>query len=83
MTRSTFEPYGVGLPDKQDDMQEFVNGVLAGMFEDGSWQSLYDEWVGQYTGEEADDPADLTLEGALEQRPCDEFCKDIKKEGLD
>jgi glutamate transport system substrate-binding protein len=79
----TFEPYGVGLPDKQDDMQEFVNGVLADIFADGTWQGLYDEWVGQYTGEEADDPAQLTLEDALEQRPCDEFCKDIKKEGLD
>ena len=77
----TVEPYGIGLPDKQDDMQEFVNEVLAGMFEDGSWDDIYEEWVGQYTGEEADDPSALTLEDALGQRPCDEFCKDIEKEG--
>ena len=79
----TVEPYGIGLPDKQDDMQEFLNGVLAEMFEDGSWQEIYDEWVGQYTGEEADDPSAMDLDGALELRPCDEFCKDIDKDGLD
>ncbi|MCA1707973.1 MAG: transporter substrate-binding domain-containing protein, partial [Actinobacteria bacterium] len=79
----TVEPYGIGLPDKQDDMQEFVNEVLAGMFEDGTWDSIYEEWVGQYTGEEADDASAMTLEDALELRPCDEFCKDIEKEGLD
>ena len=70
----TSDPYGVGIPDGQTDMQEFVNGVLTESFEDGSWQEYYDKWVGSVTGEEADDPAEWTLEEALENYPCVETC---------
>jgi len=70
----TDEPYGVGIPDGQTDMQGFVDGVIEGTFEDGTWDTLYEEWVGQYTGEEADHPERLTLQDALELFPCVEFC---------
>jgi glutamate transport system substrate-binding protein len=70
----TDEPYGVGIPDGQTDMQGFVDGVIEETFEDGTWDELYEEWVGQYTGEEADHPERLTLQDALDLFPCVEFC---------
>jgi ABC-type amino acid transport substrate-binding protein len=70
----TDEPYGVGIPDGQTDMQGFVDGVIEETFEDGTWDTLYEEWVGQYTGEEADHPERLTLQDALDLFPCVEFC---------
>ena len=70
----TDEPYGIGIPDGQTDMQGFVDGVVEGTFEDGTWDELYQEWVGQYTGEEADHPERLTLQDALDLFPCVEFC---------
>jgi ABC-type amino acid transport substrate-binding protein len=70
----TDEPYGVGIPDGQTDMQGFVDGVIEGTFEDGTWDDLYQEWVGQYTGEEADHPERLSLQDALDLFPCVEFC---------
>ena len=70
----TTDPYGIGIPDGQTDMQEFINEILTETFEDGRWQDLYDQWVGGVTGEEADDPAEWTLEEALENYPCSETC---------
>ena len=70
----TTEPYGVGMKNKTADLQEFVQGVVEGTFEDGSWDDLYEEWIGQYTGEPADDPSQMTLEDAYKLFPCEEFC---------
>ena len=67
------EPYGIGIPDGDTEMKEFVDGVLADMFEDGSWDEIYTEWVGTYTDTEPEQP-DLTLDEALKMRPCEEFC---------
>jgi ABC-type amino acid transport substrate-binding protein len=71
----TTEPYGIGLPDGETDMQDFVNEVLDSIYADGTWDDLYQEWVGQYTGAEADDPQRVTLEDAFKLFPCVEFCK--------
>ena len=76
----TKEPYGAGLPDEDPEMAEFVSGVIEETFESGEWQELYDKWVGKYTGEEADDPANYELADAYELFPCDEFCKEAKNE---
>lgn len=70
----TTEPYGIGLPNKTEDMREFVNGVLQESFEDGTWQEIYDEWVGQYVEGEPEHPQDYTLDDALKLFPCVEFC---------
>ena len=70
----TTDPYGAGVPDGDTDLQGFVNDVLTEMHEDGSWQELYDTWVGGVLGEEADDPQEWTLEEALENYPCVETC---------
>ncbi|MDQ3957840.1 MAG: transporter substrate-binding domain-containing protein [Actinomycetota bacterium] len=69
----TVEPYGIGLPEGDSDMQEFVNSVLTELYESGRYAEIYDQWVGQYTDTEAEIP-DMTLQEALELRPCEELC---------
>ncbi|MFN2390047.1 MAG: glutamate ABC transporter substrate-binding protein [Actinomycetota bacterium] len=70
----TTDPYGAGIPDGDTEFKEFVDGVLDESFEDGTWDGLYENWVGQHTGVEAEDPSQMTLEDALEIYPCDETC---------
>jgi glutamate transport system substrate-binding protein len=68
------DPYGIGIPQGQDDMKEFVDGVVEATFDDGRWDELYDKWVGSFTGEEAEHPSEWTLEEALKDNPCSETC---------
>ncbi|HYI46551.1 MAG TPA: glutamate ABC transporter substrate-binding protein [Actinomycetota bacterium] len=70
----TTDPYGAGIKEGDTEFADFVSGVLDETLEDGTWQDLYDNWVGQYTGDEAEDPTDWTLEQALETYPCVETC---------
>jgi glutamate transport system substrate-binding protein len=70
----TREPYGVGIPNNSPELQEFLDGVIEQSFEDGTWDDLYEKWVGQYTNEPPDHPRDMTLQEALELFPCEEFC---------
>jgi glutamate transport system substrate-binding protein len=72
--RLTVEPYGIGLPEGDAELQEFLDGVVEETFENGEWDRLYEKWVGQYTGEPADDPAKMTLKEALKLFPCEETC---------
>ena len=46
----TEEPYGIGMKKGKTDMQEFVNGVLNDMLEDGRWEEIYDEYLGGIEG---------------------------------
>ena len=39
------EPYGIGINKDNTDLVRFVNGVLAEMRADGTWQRLYDKWL--------------------------------------
>jgi polar amino acid transport system substrate-binding protein len=39
------EPYGVGIRKGNDDLVRFVNGVLARIGADGTWERLYDRWL--------------------------------------
>ncbi|HZK51133.1 MAG TPA: glutamate ABC transporter substrate-binding protein [Actinomycetota bacterium] len=70
----TTEPYGVGVAEGETEAAEFLSETIEMSFEDGTWDELYEEWVGQYTGEEAEHPSELTLEDAYELFPCDETC---------
>jgi glutamate transport system substrate-binding protein len=72
--RLTVEPYGIGLPEGDAELQEFLDGVVEETFENGEWDRLYEKWVGQYTGEPADDPAKMTLKESLKLFPCEETC---------
>ncbi|MDQ3986697.1 MAG: glutamate ABC transporter substrate-binding protein [Actinomycetota bacterium] len=76
----TVEPYGVGIPDGDQELAGFVSEVIEGTFESGEWQDMYDKWVGKYTGEDPDHPEGYTLSDAYELFPCDEFCKEAKEE---
>jgi ABC-type amino acid transport substrate-binding protein len=70
----TEEPYGIGVPDKDTELSEFIDGVLDEIYESGRWTEIYDEWVGQFTDTEGEEPPTKSLEEALEDRPCEEFC---------
>ena len=70
----TVEPYGVGIADGDKELKGFVDGVIDEFLQGGEFDRLYQKWVGQYTGEPADDPAKMTLQDALKLFPCDETC---------
>ncbi len=60
----TTEPYGAGIKEGDKELQGFVTETLEAAQEDGTWEELYQEWVGQYTGQEQAPPK-MTLEEAL------------------
>ncbi|HZA19889.1 MAG TPA: glutamate ABC transporter substrate-binding protein [Actinomycetota bacterium] len=70
----TKEPYGVGMANDNPELQAFLDETIEASFEDGTWDELYEKWVGQYTGEEPDHPQDYTLQDALDLFPCLETC---------
>jgi polar amino acid transport system substrate-binding protein len=43
------EPYGMAISKAHPDFVRFVNGVLARMRADGSWQAIYARWLGKLT----------------------------------
>ena len=75
----TTDPYGAGVQDGDTEFADFVSGVLEDTFEDGTWEELYDKWIGKYTGQEPEDPAEVTLEDAYKIYPCSETCPKKKK----
>ena len=70
----TTDPYGAGVAEGDTEFADFVSGVIDETFEDGTWDELYEKWIGQYTGQESEDPSEWTLEEALEEYPCVETC---------
>lgn len=70
----TTEPYGMGLAEGDTEFQEFLNATLDEAFEDGTWDEIYDTWVGQYVEGEPEHPSDYTLQDALDLFPCSETC---------
>ncbi|MDQ4126241.1 MAG: glutamate ABC transporter substrate-binding protein [Actinomycetota bacterium] len=74
----TVEPYGIGVPEGDTEMKEFVDGVLQELYDDGTYDEIYQEWVGQYLGTETPIP-DMSLDEALKLRPCEELCDQVKK----
>jgi polar amino acid transport system substrate-binding protein len=44
-SRFTEEPYGLGISKDHPEFVGFVNGVLAQLRADGTWQQLYDHWL--------------------------------------
>lgn len=66
----TTEPYGVGIPEGDEEMKQFVDESIEEFISSGAWQETYDEWVGQYLPEEQQQgPPDITLEEALKLFP--------------
>jgi glutamate transport system substrate-binding protein len=66
----TEEPYGVGIPEGDEQMKEFVDESVAEFIDSGAWQEAYDRWVGQYIPEEQQQgPPEITLEEALKLFP--------------
>jgi ABC-type amino acid transport substrate-binding protein len=71
----TTDPYGAGVKEGDTEFADFVSKVIDESLTSGAWQDIYDNWIGKYTGEEAEDPGGWTLEDALKNYPCVETCK--------
>ncbi|MCY7364469.1 MAG: glutamate ABC transporter substrate-binding protein [Frankiaceae bacterium] len=52
----TEEPYGIGLPEGQEDFCEFVNEVIADAYENGELQKIFDETIGAVVERELEQP---------------------------
>lgn len=70
----TTEPYGAGIPDGDTEFQAFLDESIEESFDDGTWQEIYDQWVGQYVEGEPEHPEGYTREDAFELFPCSETC---------
>ena len=46
----TQEPYGIGMKLNTPDFQTFVNSVLDRMFKDGTWDKIYNQYLGKVEG---------------------------------
>ena len=46
----TDEPYGIGVKKGKTDMQAFINSQLDRMFKDGTWDKIYDQYLGKFEG---------------------------------
>jgi ABC-type amino acid transport substrate-binding protein len=52
----TQEPYGAGIKKGQSEVVDFVNEAFREVKRDGRWNSLYERWVGRYTGQKQQPP---------------------------
>jgi ABC-type amino acid transport substrate-binding protein len=69
----TTEPYGIGIPEGDTEMKQFVDETLQEYIDSGAWQEAYDEWVGQYIPEEQQQgPPEITLKEALKLFPLEQ-----------
>ena len=46
----TQEPYGIGIKKGKTDMQAFVDATLAKMLADGTWDKIYEKYLGKVEG---------------------------------
>jgi polar amino acid transport system substrate-binding protein len=49
--RFTGEPYGIAMSKNTPDLTRFVNGVLARMRSDGTWDKIYQHWLAPTLGD--------------------------------
>ena len=46
----TQEPYGIGMKKGKTDMQAFVDTLLTKWYADGTWDKIYDQYLGKVEG---------------------------------
>jgi polar amino acid transport system substrate-binding protein len=54
--RFSDQPYGMAISKAHPDFARFVNGVLAKLTSDGTWQRIYEKWLGRVVGGAAPSP---------------------------
>jgi polar amino acid transport system substrate-binding protein len=52
-------PYGMAISNKHPEFVRFVNGVLARLFADGTWQRIYAHWLAPHIGGKVASPPPL------------------------
>ena len=60
----TSEPYGMAISKAHPEFTSFVNGVLAAERADGTWASIYQQWLGPYTSGPTPPPPPATYRNA-------------------
>lgn len=61
----TQEPYGAGIKKGNSDMVTLVNETFQELKDNGTWDKLYEEWIGKYTGEPGEAPT-IDVDAAVE-----------------
>jgi ABC-type amino acid transport substrate-binding protein len=61
----TQEPYGAGIKKGNTEMVDFVNETFQELKDSGTWDKLYEEWIGKYTGEPGEAPT-INVDEAVE-----------------
>jgi ABC-type amino acid transport substrate-binding protein len=46
----TQEPYGIGVKKGKDDFVQFIDALLAQWLEDGTWDKIYEKYLGKVEG---------------------------------
>lgn len=46
----TQEPYGIGIKKGKDDLVKFINAKIDSMLKDGTWDSIYNKYLGKVEG---------------------------------
>ncbi len=70
----TTEPYGAGHMDEDTEFGTFLSDTIEEAFDDGTWDQIYDTWVGEYVEGDPDHPSNYSLDDAYELFPCSETC---------
>src|SRR5918998_5772544 len=52
----TQEPYGAGIKKGETEVVDFVNQTFQEVKDNGTWDKLYEQWIGKYTGEPGEAP---------------------------
>lgn len=46
----TQEPYGIGVKKGKEDLVQFIDALIAQWFEDGTWDEIYNDYLGDVEG---------------------------------
>jgi len=60
----TQEPYGIGVKKGREDLVQFIDALIAQWLEDGTWDEIYKEYLGDVEGLPSAEEARATLPGA-------------------
>jgi polar amino acid transport system substrate-binding protein len=57
--RFTVEPYGIGVRQNQSNLRDSIEGALSEIWENGTWQSIHEKWLGEGTAYRSNDDFEM------------------------